>query len=206
MGGHLHRRRPAHHRAHQAPPDHGGAGRDRARQGDPLPHPGAGGRPRAGHRRAGGGPGHRDPRLGGGPHQSQPGDRRGGARRAAAAEPGRRPAAQPDRAAARGERHPGGAGGAVPDPRGQPGEALLPAPRRPRAGHRALPHHDRRGPGAGPAAARAGLRHLPAHLRPRHPRRPREGADRPLLPGARRGGRGRDGRRRRHPCRDRSVG
>ena len=54
--------------------------------------------------------------------------------------------AGPVGAAARRERQRGGTGGAVPRHAGGAGEALLPAPARPRPRHRALPRADRGGP------------------------------------------------------------
>ena len=60
-------------------------------------------------------------------------------------------------------------------------QALLSSPRRSRARHLALAHRNRRG--AGPAArpARPAFRPLPTRLRPRHPRRSRQVADRAEL-------------------------
>lgn len=87
------------------------------------------------------------------------------------------------RCCSRGSTTPRGAGGPVPHPDREPGQALLPAPRGPGRGHQPLPHHHRGGAGAHAPAARAGVGHVPAHLRAGHPGRPRQGAHRPPLPG-----------------------
>ena len=68
-------------------------------------------------------------------------------------------------------------------------------------GHGAFPHRHRRGAGPGALAARPGVGIVPADLHPRHPRRPREGADRPLCDrcGRRLGRMDRRGQQRRPP-------
>ena len=60
-------------------------------------------------------------------------------------------------------------------------EALLPPSRRSGARHRPFPNDPCRGQGADEGTARPRLRSLPADLRARHPRRPRQGADRARL-------------------------
>ena len=80
------------------------------------------------------------------------------------------------------QRRRGDAGGADARFRRMPGEAVLPPPWRPGAGHSAFPHDDRQGPGADAGAPRPHLGAVPADLRPRHPRRPRQIADRAELP------------------------
>ena len=62
-----------------------------------------------------------------------------------------------------------------------PHQAVLPAPRRSRARHVAPAHLDRARPGADAGAARPAVRAVPADLRARHSRRPRQVADRPEL-------------------------
>ena len=62
-----------------------------------------------------------------------------------------------------------------------PHQALLPAPRRPRARHVALARHDRGGQGADARAARTLFGAVPAVLRARHSRRLRQVAGRPML-------------------------
>ncbi len=57
-------------------------------------------------------------------------------------------------------------------------QAVLPAPSRPRARHGAFSPLDRRRPDAGRGAARRDFRALPADLRARYSRRPRQDADR----------------------------
>ena len=57
-------------------------------------------------------------------------------------------------------------------------QALLPAPRRPGAGHGAPAHDDRRGPGADARIAGPAFRPRAADLRARHSRRARQGARR----------------------------
>ena len=91
---------------------------------------------------------------------------------------GRGGPARAERAAARREQQRGGAGSAVPRHARGAGEALLPAPARPRARHRALRGAHRRR--ARPVARVARPRHRPglADLRARRAGRRREGADR----------------------------
>ena len=94
----------------------------------------------------------------------------------------RRAAAQPDRPAQGHQRRCRDAGSPDARVRGGAREALLPAPPRCGARHRPLPRFDRRGPAPDAQLARSPLRSRPAHLRARHPRRPRQGADWPRLP------------------------
>ena len=68
-----------------------------------------------------------------------------------------------------------------------PHQAVLPAPCRSRARHRAFPHHDRGGAGADARAARPLFGPVPADLRARHSGRPRQVADRPELSARARG-------------------
>ena len=90
----------------------------------------------------------------------------------------RHPHAEPDRAAQGRQRRRRDAGPPHARVRGGARQALLPAPPRPGARHRPLPHHHRRGPGPDAGAARAPVGDRAADLRARHPRRPRQGADR----------------------------
>ena len=97
-----------------------------------------------------------------------------------APQPRRDPAAVADGPAARRQRRRGGAGGVVPRPRRDAGQALLPPPCRSRARHGALSHRHRGRPAPRARAARPSLRAVPADLCSRHSRRLRQGADRPL--------------------------
>ena len=164
-----------------------GSPRIAARQGDPRAHPRAGRRPGAHHARAG---------------ARAEGAGQGDLRRAA-----RQPRARTDRRRARGLRAPGRCRHSDAEPVGaarrrqrrsadarradaragrMPHQAVLPAPRRSRARHVASAHLDRARPGADAGAARPPVRPVPADLRARHSRRPRQVADRPELPVARR--------------------
>ena len=68
-----------------------------------------------------------------------------------------------------------------------PHQAVLPASRRSRARHVAPAHLDRARPGTDAGVARPAVRPVPADLRARHSRRPRQVADRPELSVAGRG-------------------
>ena len=65
--------------------------------------------------------------------------------------------------------------------RRMPDQAILSASRRPGARHRPFPHDHREGQELMRALARPIVRTVPADLRPRHSRRPRQIADRPEL-------------------------
>ena len=135
-------------------------GRDRACEGGALPHARAGGRSGARSRRSWSRAlkAQRQGDLCGAARQPSARADAGGARRLRPARRCRHPDARARSVLLRGVNDDAETlGGADARLRREPHQALLPAPRRPRARHRASAHHDRRGPGADARACAAAL-------------------------------------------------